>query len=84
MKYFQSSALTGDNVEKMFFTIIEDIIELQQIKRKKVLEEDLAGPQTVENLVSARKQAIESERKQENGTVQLDGQTEENGRKYCC
>ena len=34
MKYFQTSALTGDNVEKMFFTIIEDVIELQQTKKK--------------------------------------------------
>ena len=38
MRYFQTSALTGDNVDKMFYQIIEDIIELQQSKKKKILE----------------------------------------------
>ena len=46
MKYFLTSALTGDNVDKMFYKIIEDIIELQQSKKKKILEEDLIGPTT--------------------------------------
>ena len=38
----------------MFHTIIEDIIELQQMKRKKIVEEDLAGPVTEGNMVSDR------------------------------
>ena len=74
MKYYQTSALTGDNIEKMFTTIIEDIIELQATKRKKILEEDLDAPLTVDNLHSARRkpeQATESSQKPNNKPVQI-------------
>ena len=42
----------------MFHTVIQDIIELQNSKKKKIMEEDLAGPQTYDNLASARKQIV--------------------------
>ena len=54
MKYFEASALTGENVDKMFSSIIEDIIEMQKTRKKKILEEDLEAPMTFDNLKSAR------------------------------
>ena len=50
MKYFDTSALTGDNIDKMFYTVVEDIIELQQSKKKKIVEDYLDAPVTYDNL----------------------------------
>jgi hypothetical protein len=35
MKYYEASALTGNNIESMFFSLIDDITLLHQARRKK-------------------------------------------------
>lgn len=35
MKYYEASALTGSNIESMFFSLIDDITLLHQARRKK-------------------------------------------------
>ncbi len=54
MKFYESSALMGTNVEEMFFSIIDQINTLQQAKKKKIVQEedDIMPPLTTENLVS--------------------------------
>lgn len=54
MKYYETSALNGNNVENMFFSIIDDINSMQQSKRKKIQEDDLDlnPPLTTDNLKS--------------------------------
>jgi hypothetical protein len=54
MKFFLTSAMNGENIDKMFYCIIEAIVEQQQTRRKKVLEEELDAPMTFDNLKSAR------------------------------
>lgn len=41
MKYYETSALNGSNIENMFFGLIDDIVLMQQSKRKKLEEDDL-------------------------------------------
>ena len=36
MKLYETSALNGNNVEEMFFSIIDQINILQQAKKKKI------------------------------------------------
>jgi len=38
MKFYSTSALSGSNIEDMFFTIIDQINVLQQAKRKKIVQ----------------------------------------------
>lgn len=54
MKYYETSACTGNNVENMFFAMIDEINILQQAKRKRTESEDadLNPPLTTENLKS--------------------------------
>jgi hypothetical protein len=54
MKYYEVSALNGNNVEIMFFAMIDEITILQQVRRKKALndDEDINPPLTTENLRS--------------------------------
>ena len=56
MKYYETSALTGNNIEAMFFGLIDDIVLMQQSKRKKVEEDDLdlIPPLTTDALKSER------------------------------
>lgn len=35
MKYYEASALNGNNIESMFFSLIDDITLLHQARRKK-------------------------------------------------
>ena len=37
MKYYEASALTANNIENMFFSLIDDITLLHQARRKKNL-----------------------------------------------
>ena len=55
MKYYETSALSGNNVENMFFAVIDDITVMQQARRKKLSEQDeldLNPPLTTDNLKS--------------------------------
>ena len=36
MKYYEASALNGNNVEAMFYGLIDDIVVMQQSKKKKL------------------------------------------------
>lgn len=55
MKYFQTSAKTGNSIEQMFYSIIDDIADMQQARKKKIQEEEVEGPLTYEPLKSGRK-----------------------------
>ena len=38
MKHYETSALSGTNVDNMFFSIIDQINALQQARRKKIVQ----------------------------------------------
>lgn len=38
MKFFETSALNGNNIENMFLSLIDEIIIMQQSKRKKIVQ----------------------------------------------
>ncbi len=54
MKFYETSALLGQNIENMFFSLIDDINVLQQTRRKKAAEDDFDfnAPLTTDNLKS--------------------------------
>lgn len=56
MKFYETSALNGNNIESMFFSLIDDINLLQQVRRKKANEDDFDfnAPLTTDNLKSER------------------------------
>ncbi len=55
MKYYETSAATGNNIESMFFSLIDDIVIMQQARRKKISnEDDLNPPLTTDNIKSHR------------------------------
>lgn len=57
IKYYEVSALTGNNVDSMFYAIIDQINSLQHSKRSKIMVEDnfdLIPPNTTEALQSDR------------------------------
>jgi hypothetical protein len=57
MKYYETSAFNANNIENMFFAMIDEINILQQTRRKRALNEDdadLNPPLTTDNLKSER------------------------------
>lgn len=40
MKYYETSALSGANIDSMFFGLIDDITAMQQARRKKIVHDD--------------------------------------------
>jgi hypothetical protein len=55
MKYYETSALNANNIENMFFAMIDEINSLQQTRRKRALNEDdadLNPPLTTDNIKS--------------------------------
>jgi hypothetical protein len=57
MKYYETSALNANNIENMFFAMIDEINSLQQTRRKRALNEDdadLNPPLTTDNIKSDR------------------------------
>jgi GTPase SAR1 family protein len=87
MKYFETSARSGNNVENMFLGLIDEINALQAARRKKQPEDDLDlnPPLTTDNLKSdrltTRANDTQSEREEERGQkLKEAGQ----GRRFCC
>lgn len=64
--------MTGNNIENMFFSLIDDITLLHQVRRKKNAEEDsdFHAPLTTDNLkserITARCSAVSSETGEDN------------------
>lgn len=55
MTFSEVSAKEGTNIESMFHELIDQIIVMQQKKRKRIEDDtDLIAPLTTENLTSAR------------------------------
>jgi hypothetical protein len=79
MKFYEGSALTGSNIENMFFSLIDDITLLQQVRRKKAAEEDsdFHAPLTTDNLkserITARCSAVSSEPQEEGVPLKQEG-----------
>jgi hypothetical protein len=67
----------------LFYTTIEDIIALQQTRRKKIMEEELDAPLTVDHLKSARMTDNQNEAEDKPQNLKIEA-TAEGGRKYCC
>jgi hypothetical protein len=88
MKYYETSALSGNNVENMFFAVIDDITVMQQARRKKLSEQDeldLNPPLTTDNLKSERHTThandTQSEREEAGMKIKAAGS---GWRGYCC
>ena len=76
--------MSGFNIESMFFNIIDDIVVLQQIKRKKLMnvdDDDLMPPLTTDNLKSERN-ADKVDLSEQTENMKL--KNEQGGKKYCC
>ena len=76
--------MSGLNIESMFFNIIDDIVVLQQIKRKKLMnvdDDDLMPPLTTDNLKSERN-ADKVDLSEQTENMKL--KNEQGGKKYCC
>ena len=86
MKYYETSALSGNNVENMFFSIIDDITLMQQARRKKVNEDDidLNPPLTTDNLKSERMTARGNETHSEQSNDHFKLKPTSGWRRYCC
>jgi hypothetical protein len=86
MKYYEGSALTGHNIENMFFSLIDDITLLHQARRKKNVEEDsdFHAPLTTDNLKSERITARCSAVSSENGEPKVELQGGSGKGKTCC
>ena len=88
MKYYQTSALAGTHVESMFFGIIEDIVIMQQARRKRIGEDDdidLIPPLTTDKINSHRlhnRENQQSEEQTEDEKVKLTNRA--GWRRFCC
>lgn len=92
MKYYETSAFNGNNIENMFFAMIDEINILQQARRKKTVAEDdpdANPPLTTENLKSERMttKANDTEAEREaDPNIKLKKDEEEKSwrSKFCC
>jgi hypothetical protein len=86
IKFYETSALSGNNVENMFFSLIDDINVLQQQRKKKAKEDDLDfnAPLTTDNLkserITARNTTAQSEKEDESHVVLKN----EKKNRFCC
>lgn len=82
MKYYETSACSGSNIENMFFAMIDEIALQQQARRKTNHEEDpdLNPPLTTENLASLPPPPPQDSA----GEARLKLKRGEGWRKLCC
>lgn len=86
MKFYETSAMNGNNIESMFFSLIDDINLLQQVRRKKANEDDFDfnAPLTTDNLkserITARNVGQPSEKTEEENVELKNGEKS----RFCC
>ena len=90
MKCFETSALSGQGVDALFYTMIDDITEMQQSGKKKLNEEDdidLQPPMTNDKFQSQKKTVMSNGEGNDNvitSNFKLKCEKVSWWRKFCC